>query len=230
MSEISYCYFANLLHTAGVVGAGEGHLSIVTNWSVSATTHRSSCGAVLPATTRVPALSTDKVAIIASPCNTIFTTSAVGIGDVARAVSPEGIVVAVASSSGAGGVCFSLGEIRSSAEGSSSESKERDEGSQRRHFEIGMGEIVEIVMIPLTVENETASPLYPRSTFRDKSSGIAPWSRLSYGVQRHLFSQNSEVLPADKWSPTRYMHLKYKKSRFRHNALHIIVPIDLQIG
>jgi len=52
-----------------------------------------------PSTSRVPSLSSDKVTVIACPYGTVFTTWSVVIGDLASAVSPERIVVAIVGAS-----------------------------------------------------------------------------------------------------------------------------------
>jgi len=56
----------------------------------------------IPASTRIPALSTDEVAPVSGPPHVVVAAIAVVVGDVSLAISPEGIVEAVVMSSGAG--------------------------------------------------------------------------------------------------------------------------------
>lgn len=115
------------LGTVGVVGAGEADGSAIVSLC---NTSEKAIVCYVPATTRIPSLSTDKVSIT-GPGNAVFASSAVGISDVGPTVCPEGVVVSITGSGRAGGVRLSLREIGSRAESSSSEGEERDQGSNR---------------------------------------------------------------------------------------------------
>lgn len=69
----------------------------------------------IPATTRVPTLSSNEVSIT-RPGHAVLASGTVGVGDIALAIRPEGVVIAIASSSRAGSIRFSFREISSSTE------------------------------------------------------------------------------------------------------------------
>lgn len=100
------------------------------------------CGRALPATTRVPSLTTDEVTA-GGPFHTVLAAGLVGVGDVRAAVGPPRVVVPVVGTSAAGGSGTSeelAGDVCGEGKSSRHAGERDDEGREGDHNDDGEGD------------------------------------------------------------------------------------------
>ena len=88
----------------------------------------------IPSRAGVPSLSTYKVALVARPGDAVLTTSAIGIGDRACAVGPEGVIIPSASTSATGRrTSKDLTVVARDGKGSNDGRRGEEDGLERDH-------------------------------------------------------------------------------------------------
>lgn len=86
----------------------------------------------LPGASGGPSLATDPVALVAGPLHAVLASSSVGVADGARAIGPEGVVVAVAGASLAGRQRLPLDELARLGGGSREDASDGGQSEEQR--------------------------------------------------------------------------------------------------